>query len=128
MVLGWLDTNAPILSASDTISVNLEAEGFATRLYHACLQVLRYACHEGRSDDHDGSHSFKMKEVLGRLYLWGANFRSGDLDAALDPFEDLRSNVLELLGDIGRLLLRGMAQTTQVHRQLKSWKSIQLRR
>ncbi len=110
MVVQWLDSRASVCSASDSLPADLEEEGFATRLYHACLHVLTRTCQKGYSDDHDGSHLFEMKEALGKLYLWGANLKSGDLDAALDPFEDLRSNVLELLGDIGRLVLRGMAQ------------------
>ena len=49
-----------------------------------------------------------LKDELGKLYLWGQAFGDDKLDRALEYSDEVRGNVLESLGDIGRLLLRGI--------------------
>ena len=51
----------------------------------------------------------EVKAAPGRLYLWGEPFGVGDLDKALSQSYELRENVLERLGHIGELVLRGKA-------------------
>lgn len=46
-----------------------------------------------------------LREQLGKFYLWGEGFRGGSLDKAVDQSDDLRNTVLELICDIGMVLL-----------------------
>ena len=48
-----------------------------------------------------------MIEDYHKLYLWGEVFDTGELDKALEQSDDLRDSVVDLLGTIGHLLLRG---------------------
>lgn len=54
--------------------------------------------------------SLLLREELTKLYLWGESFGPGELDIALEYSDDTRYSVLDTLGDVGRLLLRGKKQ------------------
>ena len=48
-----------------------------------------------------------FKEELARLYLCGDGFADGELAKVLDHTSELRDNLLEILCEIGALLIRG---------------------
>lgn len=104
----WLDTSCSGLASPDESSVNFEEDqGFAARLYWACLRVLGHLCGQAKDRLSSTLRPLLLKEELGKLYLWGESFGLGELDDALDHADDLRNIVLNLLGDVGRSLLRG---------------------
>ena len=104
-MLQWLDTHASGPIANDAPPLDGEDEqGFVGRLYGLCLRKLQTFHRQQR--DISKSRSNVLRECLGRLYLWGEPFGSGDLDKALGQSDELRENVLERLGRIGKLLLR----------------------
>ena len=101
----WLDAHASAPIANDVPSRDTkDKEGFVGRLYGLCLRELRDFHHQQRGISK--SRSNVLRECLGRLYLWGEPFGSGDLDKALGQSDELRDNVLESLVHIGKLLLR----------------------
>ena len=88
------------------------SEGFAERLYHLCLGTLREICRHEMESPSSTLDNLKLKEEVAKLYLWGESFGPGELDEALQHLDDLREDVLELLGQIGKLLLRGTLQAS----------------
>ncbi len=104
----WLDAHSdtsPDLAGG--LANSEDDQGIAARLYSLCLRVLRQMCRQEQYQSSSGNSISMLKEELGKLYLWGEAFRDGKLDRALEYSDEVRSNVLESLGDIGRLLLRG---------------------
>ena len=107
-VIGKDDRTQAWLNAHPYISANTNDDlGIAARLYSLCLLVLRQICRQGERGSSTGNGSTMLKEELGKLYLWGQAFGDGKLDRALEYSDEVRSNILESLGDIGGLLLRG---------------------
>ena len=104
----WLDASSSAFASPEERSVIPEAEdqGFATQLYHNCLHVLRHLCNEAKDHGSQRLRLLSLKDKLAKLYLWGEDFGGAELDEALEHSEDVRKIVLELLGDIGRTLLR----------------------
>ena len=106
--LEWLNARSYKSSGPEGGLVNGENDlGLAARLYSLCLRVLRQICRQEQYNSSSRNSISKPKEELGKLYLWGQAFRDGKLDRALEYSDEVRGNVLELLGHIGRLLLRG---------------------
>ena len=94
---------------NETLNTNDdEDQDFATRLYSLCLSLLLLLCQREQNIPSKRSKVANLKEELGKLYLWGEAFRSRKLDRALEYSNDVRGNVLDSLGDIGKILLRGM--------------------
>ena len=81
--------------------------GLSTRLYRLCLDVLRHVLCRERFKGRPKHNSTALEICLGKLYLWGDEFRIGDLDQALDQSDDLKGCVLEQLVYVGELLIRG---------------------
>ena len=107
-VIGKDDRTQAWLNAHSYTSTNTKNDlGIAARLYSLCLHVLRQVCRQGERGSSSGNGTYMLKEELGKLYLWGQAFGDGKLDRALEYSDEVRGNVLESLGDIGRLLLRG---------------------
>lgn len=106
----WLDGNRYSSSGlNETLNANdSEDQDFATRLYSLCLHLLLFLCQREQNVPSKKSKAANLKEELGKLYLWGEAFRSGKLDRALEYSNDVRGNVLDSLGGIGKILLRGM--------------------
>lgn len=104
-MLQWLDahTSGPIANNAPPLDGEDE-QGFVGRLYGLCLRELQDFHRQQR--DISKSRSNALRECLGRFYLWGEPFGSGDLDKALGQSDELRDNVLERLGHIGKILLR----------------------
>ena len=97
------------LNAHPHISANTKNDlGIAARLYSLCLHVLRQVCRQGKRGSSSENGTSMLKDELGKLYLWGQAFGDDKLDRALEYSDEVRGNVLESLGDIGRLLLRGI--------------------
>ena len=111
----WLDAHPyASLGRDETLGdSDDDDQGFAARLYSLCLRLLRCLCRQEKNIPSKRHRAFTLKEELGRLYLWGEAFGNGKLDRALEYSDDVRRNVLDSLGDIGKLLLRGM-----IHRPL----------
>ena len=104
-MLQWLDAHASGPVANNAPPLDGEDEqGFVGRLYGLCLRELQDFQHQQRNISK--SRSNVLGECLGRLYLWGEPFGSGYLDKALGQSDELRDNVLERLGHIGKILLR----------------------
>ena len=113
-MLQWLDAHASGPTANDAPPLDGEAEqAFVGRLYGLCLRELQDFHRQQR--DISKSRSNALRECLGRLYLWGEPFCSGALDKALGQSDELRDNVLEHLGHIGKLLLRSKLSSRQMY-------------
>ena len=104
----WVDANSSAYASLDKRSVIPEAQdqGFATQLYRTCLHVFRHLYNEAIDHNSQGLRLSSLKDELAKLYLWGEDFGGAELDDVLEHSEDVRKVVLELLGDIGRTLLR----------------------
>ena len=106
----WLDGH-PYSSSGFSETLNDkddEDQGFATRLYSLCLCLFLFLCQREQNIPSKRHKVPNLKEELGKLYLWGEAFRDGKLDRALEYSDDVRRNVLDSLGSIGKILLRGM--------------------
>lgn len=119
-LLRWLDTDAsgPIANV-ETPAGGEDDQGFAARLYQLCLRALQDFYRQERDKHSSKSGSIVLRECLGRLYLWGEPFGVGELDRALEQSNELRDNVLERLGHIGELLLRGLSLSKAPHQPSK---------
>lgn len=82
-------------------------EGFASQFYSTCLRGLQQLCRQEQEGYAPRARSHLLKEELGKLYLWGESFSPGELDKALDEYEEIRDNVLDLLVNLGELIIRG---------------------
>ena len=102
----WLDSNESTsvdFAGTGAGERGIDREdGFASRFYCTCLRDFQRLCHYAH-----GSRSFLLKEELDKLYMWGESFGPGDLDKALEESEELRDNVLDLLVNLGELLICG---------------------
>lgn len=100
----WVDSTSelPVVDKGDV------DESLAARLYAGCIIVLRRLCSQTAITD--ASHSYLepwvLGQELGRMYLWGEGLGNGKLDKALSDADELRVNVLEVLGSIAMLLVR----------------------
>lgn len=104
-MLQWLDAHDSGPIANDAPHLDTEDEqGFVGHLYGFCFRELQDF--HRRQRDIPKSRSIVLRECLGRLYLWGEPFGSGDLDKALGQSDELRYGVLERLVYIGKVLLR----------------------
>ena len=104
----WVDASSSACASLDEPPVIPEAldQGFATQLYRSCLHVFRHLCNEAKDHVSQRLRLSSLKDELAKLYLWGEDFGGAELDDVLEHSEDVRKVVLELLGDIGRTLLR----------------------
>ncbi len=108
--LQWLDAHASeTLTDDEPPAVGEDEQGFAGRLYQSCFRILQDFYRQERDQGSSSSHSATLRECVGRLYLWGEPFGVGELDKALRQSNELRDNVLERLGHIEKLALRGKA-------------------
>ena len=104
----WLDGRSSSAFDKTLKHDDDEDQNFAARLYSLCLHLLLSLCQREQNIPSKRQKVSNLKEELGKLYLWGEAFRSGKLDRALEYSDDVRANVLDSLGDIGKILLRGM--------------------
>ena len=101
----WLESAlSPSATASEPVADIQDEAGLAARLYSSCLAALRDL---SPPEPAKATQSVSVHEELTKLYLWGQGFARGELDMALEYSEDTRHMVLDALGNIGRLLLRG---------------------
>ena len=109
----WLDTNETTSvdfagTCAGEQGINRE-EGLASRFYSTCLREFQQLCRQERKRYAHGSRSYLLKEELDKLYMWGESFGPGELDKALDESDELRDNVLDLLVNLGELVICGKA-------------------
>jgi len=80
-------------------------EGFASSLYKSCMKVFqelyKQAC---RSSSLSPQEQHRLKEDLGKLFLWGDGFGYKMLDRILEQSLDLRDTVLGFIAGIGKAL------------------------
>ena len=84
------------------------------QFYACCIRVLREICHQlsmvGPSKLKESALDVELRilqEELARLYLFGDGFADGEMGKILDHASELRDNLLEILCEIGALLIRG---------------------
>ena len=84
------------------------------RFYACCVRVLQKICHQlstvGSSQLEKCALDIELhilQEELARLYLCGDGFADGEMGKLLDHANELRDNLLEILCEIGALLIRG---------------------
>ena len=84
------------------------------QFYACCIRVLRAICHQlsmiGPSKLEESALDVELRilqEELARLYLCGDGFADGETGKILDHASELRDNLLEILCEIGALLIRG---------------------
>jgi hypothetical protein len=90
-----------------------EDEGLPTQLYMLCLNTLKDLCFQGQHQLRGRAQSLLLREELMKLYLWGEGFGPGELETALEYSDDTRYIVLDILGGVGHLILRGKNAETQ---------------
>ena len=103
LVRRWLASNKTEIDGS-----TLE-DGLAMKLYRLCLEVLRDICQQKITltwAKPSQGLTHVLKDELGKLYLWGEGFATGELDKALNHAEDLRRVVFKTLKQIGQPLLQ----------------------
>lgn len=100
----WIDGNSiqrlpPLLSQAECVNLD-----FAEELYGTILDVFSEVWHvwAGRST---ALNKRQVKEILAKLRLWGRDFRDGKLACVLVQSDELRDTVLDLLCQIGRILI-----------------------
>jgi hypothetical protein len=116
-LLQWLDADVEVDNTRSLTNHGASArdenvQGFAARLYQLCLHALQKIYIREREKRKFGSQATGLRDCLGRLYLWGESFERGELDRALEESDEVRESVLERLGHIGKLLLRGKTYTS----------------
>ena len=110
------DADASGAIANDSTPAECEEhQDFAARLYQLCLRALRRCYRQERDKASPDSRSIGLRECLGRLHLWGESFDGEELDRALEQSDEVRINVLERLGHIGKILLSGKAFTGRAY-------------
>lgn len=110
----WLESCASNpLTIDGQLAHDEDEEGIAIQLYSICSSVLRDLCSQTQDPHSTRPQSLLLREELTKLYLWGQSFGPGELDLALEHSDDVRYIVLDALGNIGRLLLRGKISETQ---------------
>ena len=100
----WIDGNSIKRSqptAFETDIVNLD---FEEELYGTLLAVFAQVCRT-HSKTIPLLKQRQNKEALGRLHLWGRDFQDGKLACVLAQSDDLRNTVIELLGQVGKVIL-----------------------
>ena len=109
----WLDSNESTSVKSARTCAGEpgidRGEGFASRFYSICLRGFQQLCRQKQKEYAHGSGSYILKEELDKLYLWGESFGPGELDKALGDSEEIRDNVLDLLVNLGELVICGKA-------------------
>lgn len=108
-LLQWLDANASGPIANDGIAAGSEdSQGFAARLYQLCLHALQDFYISPGTGQTQLQVTFSCPErVSWKIIPVGRILGIGELDRALDQSDELRDDLLERLGHIGKLLLRG---------------------
>lgn len=110
----WLESSASNLITIDgQLPYDEDKEGLAAQLCSLCRSVLRDICSQTQDSPSERLQSHLLKEELTKLFLWGHSFGPGELEITLEHSDDVRYNVLDALGDIGRLLLRGKISEMQ---------------
>ena len=87
--------------------------GLASRLYLLCLGLLRQRVFLQQKSSKKGSNA--LREELGKFYLWGNELADGKLDQALGYSEDIESEVLDLLRNVGRSLLQAYSSSNAIN-------------
>ena len=100
----WID-GATIQGDCDNENGTAAVEaGFAWNLYDYSLKLLSIII------PLNGSRASKkdarcLKELLGKLFLWGDGFGDGRLESVLDESDDLKESVMSQLTGIGNTLI-----------------------
>lgn len=98
-------------SSADSVSssaINPLEQLSPSYLYQICLDALQHLYRQKEGEESHQSDSLVLRDDLQRLYLWGEAFEHGALDQASSRCNDLKAALLELLGDIGRLILQSI--------------------
>ena len=87
----WLERHSSS-NFDETLTYNdNEDQDFAARLYSLCLHLILFLCQREEDTPSRRQKAPKLKEELGKLYLWGEAFQSGKLDRALGYSDDVRA-------------------------------------
>ena len=113
----WIDDTSQDQDSELLGSLNhgVEVDDCLTiRFYACCIRVLREICHQlstiSPSKLEKSSLAIELRMLqkeLARLYLCGAGFADVEMGKILDHASELRDNLLEILCEIGALLIRG---------------------
>lgn len=80
-------------------------EGFASLFYKSCMEFFQDLYNESsRYSSLSQQEQFRLKEDLGRLFLWGDGFGDRSLDRILGQSLDLRNTVLGFIVGIAEVL------------------------
>ena len=85
--------------------------GLASQLYLLCLGILQRIVSQQKSPNKGSS---ALREELGKFFLWGHELADGKLDQALEISEDVEREVLDLLRNVGRSLLRAYSSLNAI--------------
>lgn len=123
----WID-GATIQKISGNCDGEEAAEtvdtGFAWALYDHILKLLSILVTLD-SPKLSKKDARSLKDLVGKLFLWGDGFREGNLENILDCADDLRETVVGLLAGIGNILttskLSSQIQLSAISDHIKSW-------
>lgn len=80
-------------------------EGFASLFYDSCMKFFQDLYNEScRSSSLSQQEQFRLKEDLGRFFLWGDGFGNRMLDRILGRSPNLRNTVLGFIVGIAEVL------------------------
>lgn len=96
-------------------------DGVAEDLYANIIALFTKLIHPSWRGDHKLDES--LAEQLGRLFLWGEDFRDGKLDMILESYADLRLSIVKALIALGKALIN--SKTTSKRKALRFWLTIE---
>lgn len=95
--------------------------GIVGDLYQSCEKLFRYLWVRDRaSAEVEESAKFSFKESFGNFVLWGKSFNLDELDEPCSDLEDVRIMLLELLVEIGKLLIIATLAGRDANNNMKS--------
>lgn len=101
LVRDWIDENTDGCAGQSGES----EEGFASIFYESCMKLFQQLYKEScRTSSLSQQEQHRLKEDLGRLFLWGDGFGDRMLDQILGQSLELRNTVLGFISGIGKVL------------------------
>jgi hypothetical protein len=102
----WIDgTTIQTLGGGwDGVGADTAVTGFAWALYEILLKVLSILV-PLKSPNLSKRNARRLKELLGKFFLWGDGFRDGRLESILYESDDLKETVVRQLIGIGNAII-----------------------
>ena len=97
-------STARLTSQPSSEPKNPNNDSIAEYLYAAIIDLFTMLVDPSWRVSHELDEN--LAEQLGRLFLWGENFRDGKLDMILGSYADLRLSIVKSLVALGKALIK----------------------